>query len=418
MPLRDDLLTPIPGDSAGGVSLRYDPIFDKVKEARREDEDIPTGELPDTPRKLADHPLVIRLAGEALATKSKDLQLAAWLTESLLRRDGINGLTEGLVLLREMLLQFWDSLHPEIEEEDDIELRAAPLEWVGGRLVLAIRGVPLTKAGYSHLDFEISRDVGYEAAAAESEEKARRRQEKVAEGKLTAEEWDRAVESTDLAYYQALESQIEEALTALATLDTVSEEKFGALAPSYRPLREALEQLQLVATGVVRKRLPPAPDASADGDQAEAAGADGVSSNGASAAGMRRRSRGGPSLMELASAEVRAGRPARAVDMLMSAAHRGRSRRARFIRRTGVARIMVEAGLFPLAIPLLEQLASEIDEFKLEDWESGDIVATPLVLLWRCYDRTGMSEGQKEPLYLRVCRLDPVQAMGITPGAG
>ena len=103
--------------------------------------------------------------------------------------------------------------------------------------------------------------------------------------------------------------------------------------------------------------------------------------------------------------------------MLMTSANRGRSRRDRFIRRTAVAQIMVQAGLFLVAVPLLEQLLAEIDEFKLEDWESGPVVATPMSLLWRSYDRTD-NHHLKEPLYLRICRLDPVQAIALTPQDG
>ena len=44
MPLRDDLLNPIPGDNPSGVSLRYERIYDQIKEARTEDdESIPVG---------------------------------------------------------------------------------------------------------------------------------------------------------------------------------------------------------------------------------------------------------------------------------------------------------------------------------------------------------------------------------------
>ena len=53
MPLRADLLQPIAGDSPGGVSLRYDPIYEKIKEARREDDDAPQGEW-QRARKVAD----------------------------------------------------------------------------------------------------------------------------------------------------------------------------------------------------------------------------------------------------------------------------------------------------------------------------------------------------------------------------
>ncbi|MBK9169620.1 MAG: type VI secretion system ImpA family N-terminal domain-containing protein [Bryobacterales bacterium] len=58
MPLRDDILNPIPGDSPGGVSLRYDPVYDKIKEARREEEALNQGAWK-TEFKVADWPLVI-----------------------------------------------------------------------------------------------------------------------------------------------------------------------------------------------------------------------------------------------------------------------------------------------------------------------------------------------------------------------
>src|SRR5258706_423802 len=44
MPLRDDLLNPIPGENPSGANLRYAPVYDKIKEARREDDDAPQGE--------------------------------------------------------------------------------------------------------------------------------------------------------------------------------------------------------------------------------------------------------------------------------------------------------------------------------------------------------------------------------------
>src|SRR6266566_3867190 len=91
MPLREDLLQPIPGSNPAGANLRYDPIYDKIKEARREEEDVDQGDWKRT-RKVADWPQVIKLAGDALATKSKDLQIAAWLTEAMLKQEALGGL--------------------------------------------------------------------------------------------------------------------------------------------------------------------------------------------------------------------------------------------------------------------------------------------------------------------------------------
>src|SRR3989442_286920 len=111
MAVREGLLQPIPGLNPAGTNLRYDPIYDKIKEARREEEDVEQGEWKRA-RKVADWPLVIKLASDALATKSKDLQIAAWLTEALLKQEALGGLRAGLGLLQGLLEKFWRSPRP------------------------------------------------------------------------------------------------------------------------------------------------------------------------------------------------------------------------------------------------------------------------------------------------------------------
>src|SRR5690348_15409929 len=98
MPFRDDLLNPITGDNPSGINLRYDPVTDKVKEARREDTEAPQGAWK-TALKVADHAQAIKLAGEALATRGKDLQLAVWLVDSHVRREGFVALAPGFSFL-------------------------------------------------------------------------------------------------------------------------------------------------------------------------------------------------------------------------------------------------------------------------------------------------------------------------------
>jgi type VI secretion system protein ImpA len=106
MPLRDDLLTPIPGGNPSGVNLYYSSVYDQLWEARRQDDSGP--QVPwERQRKTADHRLVVELAAENLAVRSKDLQLAAWLTEALIWRRGFAGLREGLDLILGLLQNFW-----------------------------------------------------------------------------------------------------------------------------------------------------------------------------------------------------------------------------------------------------------------------------------------------------------------------
>ena len=100
MPLRDDLLTPIAGENPSGIDLRYENkllVFDKIKEARRQDDNLDQGDW-HTERKKADYPAIAKLAQETLAKSSKDLQLAAYLTEALLGTASFTGLREGLDL--------------------------------------------------------------------------------------------------------------------------------------------------------------------------------------------------------------------------------------------------------------------------------------------------------------------------------
>ena len=172
MPLRDDILKPIPGDKPGGQDLRYAPIYDKIKEARREDDDLNQGAWQHE-RKVADHNTVIKLAQEAIATQSKDLQLAAWLTGSLLKTKNIPGLIDGLNLCKGIVDTFWDTLFPELED-GDAELRTAPLDWIGSRLDVDVKKVGLTRDGYTFFQYKDSRGIIPEDQAKTKEQKASR----------------------------------------------------------------------------------------------------------------------------------------------------------------------------------------------------------------------------------------------------
>ena len=159
MPLRNDLLNPISAENPAGENLRYAPVFDKIKEARRQDDDAPQGEWT-YERKVADWPLTIKLISETLATKSKDLQLVAWLAEAMLIREGVSGLREVLDLARGLLENFWEGLYPELED-GDAEFRATPLQWIGDRLEIPLKQSRLTKKGLNWFQYKESRAVGH-----------------------------------------------------------------------------------------------------------------------------------------------------------------------------------------------------------------------------------------------------------------
>src|SRR5580698_72091 len=196
MPLRADLLTPIAGDNPSGANLRYDPVYDQLKEARRQDDTGPQGDW-QRERKVADYRLVVDLAGKALAERSKDLQLAVWLAEAALYRERFPGLQQGIDVVRGMLEQFWDTLYPEIED-DDLEPRSNLLGWLGSgaRVIDAVRATPITAGGFGLIHYEESRRTGSEEEAAASETKQKSRATAIAEGKPSVEDFDKDAAST------------------------------------------------------------------------------------------------------------------------------------------------------------------------------------------------------------------------------
>lgn len=241
MPLRDDLFKPIPGDNPSGVNLRYDPVTDKIKEARREDLDVPQGAWKTT-LKTADYPLAIKLASDALAKRGKDLQIAVWLVDAHVRKEGFSILAEALLFLRDFMEQFWDTMYPPIDEDGDMEVRAAPLVWLGSKLGEPLGFVPIVSGKLNWHKYQESRTVGYEADA-DTGEKQQARETRVAEGKITAEQFDEAIEDTPVPALRETHRQLTEALTAVQALIEFCDEKFGDFSPSFIKTREAIEEI-------------------------------------------------------------------------------------------------------------------------------------------------------------------------------
>jgi type VI secretion system protein ImpA len=586
MTLPEKILSRIPGENPSGENLRWEAIYERVKEARREEEDLPQGEWA-YKVKAADPGLVIRLTSEAISTKTKDLQLAAWLTEALVLQDGVRGLQEGLDLLQGMIENFWDTLYPELENED-LELRAAPLNWIGSSLADQIRKVPLTRSRFNWFKYTESRSVGYEEACAGNESRMKARESAIAEKKLTPEAFDQDAEVTPREFYVDLAKDLNGVLPALQALNDLCKEKFKGESPSFGKLRSALEDMQsLVGTFLKSKEelvpevtqpavdLPPmttvaapAPDRIAEYsnepvDREDAIQRIMVSVNrfrrldpscpvpylilrglwwgelltlGTSMAAaeleppasemrqrLKRHAKNGdwrdllegsetalaspcgmawldlqrysttacqelgsdydpvvrairssvsalivdfPDLpqstfldgtavaspetltwlektvnsshaaseeaiastsprdlphtggeektrdtQELAMRAVRSGRIQEAMEILTREIAQERSGRKRFERKAQLAQVCLTAGQESIAYPILKDLAQEIECRKLAEWESPAVLTNPLTLLFRCMNKMGSDVKEKQEIYERICRLDPIQAL-------
>lgn len=254
------LLEPLPGDSPTGESLLYSDLFDQIADARKSGERSqfePDG-------KQADWRKVVRLSTDALVTRTKDLQLAVWLAEALVRQHGFGGLRDGLKLVRELCDRYWDELHPRVED-GDLDVRAARLAWMNdegeGRESIAtlVRRVPVTPAGasgaFGWIDWRESREV---------DQLARRDPKKHAEavesGRVTGERFAAAVASGRRAFYETLFADVTATLDECRELERVVAERFGKSAPSLYNLHHGLEECLALVEGILGEKRAQEPD--------------------------------------------------------------------------------------------------------------------------------------------------------------
>lgn len=266
MPLKGNLLEPISAERPCGESIRANPVYDQLKEARREEDDLSQGEWKHE-RKVADFGQVLKLGQKVLAEQSKDLEVATWLVEALLNREGFAGLAEGLELVTGLLETFWDKLYPRFDEEefDSIDL-ASKLDFIGNKLNTAIKLQPVTASGISWFDYDLAKKIPTKDEAYNSDDKAKARSEAERDKKLLPEDFEREFEASPKSFYADSFKTLETVFAALDRLDQVCEQRFDDLDPDDRPsfylLKQNLEEFnQTIRIFLVRKReIEPDPE--------------------------------------------------------------------------------------------------------------------------------------------------------------
>jgi type VI secretion system protein ImpA len=264
-----DLLKALEGPEPCGPSLRYDPLYDRIRQERRQDSG---GAVLDGTAKVADHKAAINLITEALATRTKDLQLAVWLTDSLIHREGFAGLRRGIDLVRGLLEEFWDNLHPQPEAPGDYEYRISALEWLSSEPrvsretcpILSVRFVPITINGLNWLDYE---EKGRKDAPASKKE-----------------EFEKGFQATPKLFYRERDADLASCIESVQALERLCDERFGKNGPAFGGLTRALDDLRLTVRSLLRLKLetdpdPLEPDVKKDGEPSSpgvASGAEGT----------------------------------------------------------------------------------------------------------------------------------------------
>ncbi len=257
----DGLFAPISEENPAGEYLRYAGVYDEISEARRADKDVAQGDW-QTTLKTADFRQVIALCTSALTSRTKDLQIAAWFSEALVKEYGFAGLRDSLKLLSGLQEQFWESLHPEIEDGDE-EGRANAIAWVDTQTSLAARGAALVSgAGYGINDWEDSKrfDIPENLDTLDSAEQERYRDLQTQaenEHRTTGDLWRKAKSGTSRTFCEATNFLIAECWTEFNELNRVIEEKYDRnQMPGLSALKKTLEDVEAAAKKLLdEKRL-------------------------------------------------------------------------------------------------------------------------------------------------------------------
>ena len=250
----EKLLSPISPERPAGEFLRYEGTYDRIREARREDDATLSQGIYKKDLKKADWRLVESICTEVLASRSKDLQVAAWLMEAWLRLDGFAGGRSGLQFMTELLEGYWEHLHPQLSEGDPEE-RTGTFVWINEKLSMQLKLIPITEPQandllpYSFADWE---------SATRLDQLAQRDPEALSDaevgGQVTLTRFQASAMLTPTSFYVALFDQLTDAADACQALDELLEEKFGKHSPGLQRFKDTLSAIRHLVSDMLHVR--------------------------------------------------------------------------------------------------------------------------------------------------------------------
>lgn len=228
---------------------------------------------------------------EVLKNNSKDLDVAAMLTEALCRTDGFAGLQAGFQVMGLLVEAFWNEVYPVPDPEDGvtdetliIEERVLPIQRLAG---LELEG--LLVPGILHIPLAVGRsDQSYglchwrssrELVGEDNEEKL---QLAVDRGGVSPSQFEQAVSETDIGEITAVYKDLLSANETWAMLvDAISEMSEGKAVVPASQIRDIFEE----CIDAIKVFAPSAIPQESSGDE-DPAGVDGQEKNEGDAGGL------------------------------------------------------------------------------------------------------------------------------------
>lgn len=260
----DRLLDPISAERPAGEYLRYEETYDRVEEQRHADDPaLPQG-IYEEELDTADWEAVEETCMTALETKTKDLKLAAWLTEAWIYRYHFRGARGGITLLAGLVEGFWDDLYPPIKD-GDLEFRLGPIQWIDEKLSTQLKEVPITQPDVSGeadtftlLDWESTEPgpgSGAQGPSSDDEEEG-----------ITRNEIQTSITLTPKSYYRALVEEIDALLDKSSRLERLLWERCGEQTVGLATWKDTLRSVKSIGEQVLSEREPAEENGSGDAD--------------------------------------------------------------------------------------------------------------------------------------------------------
>jgi type VI secretion system protein ImpA len=258
LPDTEALLAPIPGAEPAGISMRYDPLYLGVTQARHEDDaSLPMGEW-ERPLKKADWKAVAASCSQLLGKHSKDFQAAAWLCEAWVHLHQMDGFNAAVDVLTGLVERFWDTAHPQIEDGDD-DARVATFIWMNENLPLTLK----LHVSLLHLPDRAPSAVSladWDQALIADNQKADGSKPNPAGGNpLTREELTASASGKNLMALITLQTRLEIATAKWDALARLLDDRMRTNPPSVARVGEMLRRMERAVTSLIDGRAPVPP---------------------------------------------------------------------------------------------------------------------------------------------------------------
>ena len=155
--------------------------------------------------------------------------------------------------------QFWDTVHPERDEDGNADLRIGAVELASNLIAGSLKAVPLTRGGINWVQYQDARVIGFDTGDL-SDEKARARAEAMERKQPTGEDLQRAIDGTPKTFYVETEALLVRSTERIDELDQFHEEKYGEDYPSLGKLKSSIEDVRKVISSVLSEKRKTEPD--------------------------------------------------------------------------------------------------------------------------------------------------------------